>query len=190
MSVHEYQKPTVQCKGITLALVEAGFSVRHTVFDELTGLPTGTIRIEFFDDLTAEQETALDDFMATYDGEVYHARLGRLQSVDRVTQVVLSRGFTHAGKAFSLSLPAQANWNRMAAQHAAGKLSFPTDKVSLANGQRHTFADANEYEAFEDACTTAVEAALEAGRTLRDQLYAASTVEELDAVVDDREFQS
>lgn len=187
MSVHEYQKSLAQCRGITLALIEAGFSSKHAVFDEQTGLSAGTVQIEFFTDLTTEQSDALDAFMAAYDGDIAFARNGRRQGIDRVTSSIFNRGFTYDGVRFSLSVEAQANWNRMAAKHAAGNLTFPVD-ISTKTGGSYTIADATAYEAFESACMTAIETILDTGRSLRAQVNSASTVEEINAIVDDREF--
>lgn len=188
MSVHEYQLDDAKCGMLSIALNEAGFSMEHAVFDVQTGLPSGTVRIEFFTDLTPEQVTALDTLMADYDGRVYRARSRRLLGIDGTTKRLTERGFTHDGQRFSLSSAAQANWNRMAAKHAAGKLTFPTNEVSTFYGGRYSFADATEYEAFEAAYFTAIEGVLESGRALRDQVNAATTVEDVDAVVDAREF--
>lgn len=187
MSVHEYQKTTAQCRNITFALIDAGFSARHAVFDEQTGLTAGIVQIVFETDLTQEEEDALDSFMSSYDGELEFARDGRKHSVDRVTGVLFSRGFTYDSTKFSLSLEAQANWNRMAASHAAGNLLFPVD-VSTKSGSSYTIADATAYEAFEAACTAAIDSILNGGRSIRAQLNSATTVAEVNAVVDNREF--
>jgi hypothetical protein len=181
MSIHTYSLDPSQCRNISLALKEAGFSMRHSVEDG-----DGEITITFFDDLSTEQESTLDAFMAIYDGDVWTAQNIAKANIDHRTQELLARGFEHDGHRFSLSLAAQANWNRMITKHAAGTLVLPTDKVSTSHGLRHSFADAAAFEAFESAYTSAVEDVLEGGRLLKDQINAAATVEDVNAVVDSR----
>jgi hypothetical protein len=115
--------------------------------------------------------------MGNYDGELYTTRALRMRNVDVRTRELLAQGFLYDGHVFSLSLEAQANWNRMIAKHAADKLTFPTDEVSTFYGVRHSFVDAASFDAFADAYLAAVDTVIESGRALKDQINAATTVE-------------
>lgn len=164
-------------------LVESGFSKEHSVtFDA----DAGTITLDFSTDLTTGQTAILDAVMGAYDGFVYMEQLIRKELIDKNTRDLIAKGFMHSGHKFSLSLAAQANWNRMVAKHAAGKLTFPTDEVSTFYGARHTFTDAAAFEAFEDAYLAAIDSIIESGRLLKEQVDAAATVEEVNAVIDTR----
>ena len=181
MSTHTYPIDPAECVELFRYLTEHGFSAQHRVIDG-----AGEITIVFDVDLTADETAVLDAAMGNYDGELYTARALRMRNVDVRTRELLAQGFLYDGHVFSLSLEAQANWNRMIAKHAADKLTFPTDEVSTFYGVRHSFVDAASFNAFADAYLAAVDTVIESGRALKDQINAATTVGDVNAVIDDR----
>jgi hypothetical protein len=165
-------------------LTERGFSCRNSV--EITDDPSDNLTITFFDDLTPVEADMLDTVVAAFDGPLYVAKEVAKRNIDVHTREVLAMGFLHDGNLFSLTVEAQANWNRMSAQHAAGNLTFPTNEVSTRYGGRHTFSDAAAFESFEGAYIAAIESVLESGRALKDQIDAAVSVDAVWAIEDTR----
>lgn len=107
----------------------------------------------------------------------------RLRAVDQKTQELIDAGFSFAGQTFSLSSDAQINWTNMFI--AKTLLSFPLE-ISTRDSGTHTIADGDVVTNFYATGIAAVNAHLDSGRSIKQQLIQAQTQEELDAVVDGR----
>lgn len=109
----------------------------------------------------------------------------RLAAVDARTAALISEGFTHAGKQFSLSLTAQANWLGVLSTGAADALTYPYPVATLGNAY-HLAADAVEMATIASAAQTRKGWAVATGAALKMALNDAATLAELAAVVDTR----
>jgi len=182
MSTHTYSIDPSTLRGFMSRLVEAGFSKEH---DVILDDGAGEITINFWTDLTADQAAVLDAVMGSYSGELYVEQQLKKDQIDVRTRELLARGFQHDGHVFSLSLAAQANWNRLSTKYNADRLTFPCT-VSTYYGAEHTFVEAADFEDFEDAYMAALDSVIDAGRVLKVQVDAATTVAAVLAIEDTR----
>jgi hypothetical protein len=107
----------------------------------------------------------------------------KLAEVDNNTQLLINEGFPFSNKIFSLSGEAQINWTNMFI--AKSLLSYPLEISTKDNGV-HTFDDVNQVSSFYATGIAAVKAMLDSGRSLKQQIIAAQTEEELDLINDAR----
>lgn len=116
------------------------------------------------------------------------AKTARIAAVDLRTQELIAEGFAFAGKRFSMSEAAQRNWIALSSGLANGMLPFPM-AVSTVDEHSHVLAAANDLKAFLGAYMVyQADPAqpLGSGRALKERITAATTIEELDAIADDR----
>jgi hypothetical protein len=112
----------------------------------------------------------------------------RCEEIDARTVALIFQGFTHAGKVFSLSHPAQLYWTNMYVARAilTATVAFPLRVNTLDDLATHDIADATEVETFYATAVGTVKARLGGGTVLKDAVRAAATQAEVDAVVDSR----
>lgn len=116
------------------------------------------------------------------------AKAGKVAAIDARTTELISQGFTFANKQFSMSEAAQRNWIALSSGLANGLLPFPM-AVSTIDESSHVLASGNELKAFLGAYLTYQadpSQPLGAGRNLKELVNACSTIEEVEAIVDDR----
>lgn len=108
--------------------------------------------------------------------------------IDSKTSLIIACGFIYDTYCFSLSDSAQNNWNRLQGRYADGKLAFPQHVTASINEDEvdYELTTATKLIAFMDVYDAAVEQAVNTGRALKLNIQAATTQEELDAVVDNR----
>lgn len=107
----------------------------------------------------------------------------RIKAADSKSQTLIYNGFTFNNKVFSMSLEAQTNWAAIQANRA--NLTYPFE-VSTKDGGSYSFANSEEVNTFYLAGFEFKANILAGGRILRANLNAATTNEELNAVVDNR----
>lgn len=112
-----------------------------------------------------------------------HDLAARLAQVDQRTQELIAQGFSHAGKVFSLSLPAQNYWADIVNLPAE---NFPVEVNTLDDTSTHFVLDLAEAGVMKGAAMAAVLTALASGTAVKNQLRAATTPAELDAIEDTR----
>lgn len=112
----------------------------------------------------------------------------RYEQIDARTVELIFQGFTHAGKVFSLSLPAQSYWTNMlvAKDILTATGAFPLRVNTLDDTDAHNIADATEVVTFYATAVGTVKGRLGSGTVLKDQIRAATTVDEVEDVVDER----
>lgn len=113
----------------------------------------------------------------------------RISEIDARTAELIKRGFTFSGKQFSMSDAAQRNWIALSSGLANGLLPFPM-AISTIDESSHVLVSADELKMFLGAYLlyqADPAQPLGAGRVLKERATSASTFEELDAIVDDRE---
>lgn len=112
-------------------------------------------------------------------------KLTRIAEIDAKTTEVIFRGFTYGGKVLSLSASAQANL--LGALGLRTGYSYPINWNCLDDMEPSiVLADADAVLAMCVAAATAKRVALDSGTALRQDVLAATTKAELDAVVDSR----
>ena len=119
----------------------------------------------------------LEDPVDSYKQQIFH-------KIDAVTAGLIKNGMSYDNKIFSLSLNAQTRYTAMLT--ASAYLTYPLNVNSLDDTG---FVVLNSVEDVGAFCLTAlgtVRAQVDSGTELKDQVRAATTTEELDAIVDSR----
>lgn len=106
----------------------------------------------------------------------------RVLDVDARTRAIIAGGFSFDGQRFSLSYQAQTNWISLAALKDI--LTFPINVTTNTDTSYSMTAD--KVPSFLGAGAYVVASAIGSGRTLKIAINAASTQDDLDAVVDTR----
>lgn len=111
----------------------------------------------------------------------------RNEEIDEKTGELISQGMSFNGESFSLSHHAQVNWQGLKIAITGGLLTeadFPFP-ISTLNGSTYNLQWA-DMDSFFGLVLQTINTYLIGGRTLKDQVNAATTIEEVDAVVDNR----
>lgn len=151
---------------------------------------------ESYKTLLGEGLTTLD--MAVDDKDVFQrtpdpaeklaaAKKAKADAIDGKTDALIEAGFSYEGQVFSLSRQAQQNLAGLLTAIAAGfPVTWPKTWNTLDDSGTHTVQDAAEFQLFYGTAMATVEAHLNSGTALKDQVRAAKTVEEVSAIEDNR----
>jgi hypothetical protein len=129
-----------------------------------------------------------DDISTMGQAAIDTVRSRKLGEIDLKTNQIIAQGFTYDSVQFSLSLEAQSNFQGMKMAADAGLLTYPVEVSTKdnANGAKYDLADTSAVTAFYVAGVTAVQAALAGGRAFKIMVQQATTVAEIEAVIDNR----
>ncbi len=136
-----------------------------------------------------EHAEEFDPETKTWKRDLAAIKADRIAAIDTRTAELINRGFSFAGSQFSMSEAAQRNWIALSSGLANSLLSFPMP-VSTIDESSHVLQSADALKAFLGAYLlyqADPNQPLGAGRSLKERITAAATVEEVEAVVDDRE---
>lgn len=106
----------------------------------------------------------------------------RFGEIDTKTGGLISSGFVHDSKTFSLSFNAQANWHTLKNQKA--EFTFPKD-VTTKNNDTYSLADV-DVDSFWDAGKAVIEGHLTSGRDLKKSIFDAVDKDAVAAIIDNR----
>jgi hypothetical protein len=192
MSTHAYTRtatdglwdlyPYPLASAIEVALPAKQFVVRATGAD---------VSVAFNDALSPGEITTLDasvEAARVAPNALVLLKEKRMVEIDARTVELIFQGFAHAGKVFSLSLPAQSYWTNMylAKDILTAQGAFPLKVNTLNDLDAHNIADAVEVTTFYATAVGTVKARLGSGTVLKDAIRAATTIAEVNAVVDTR----
>lgn len=104
-------------------------------------------------------------------------------AIDLKTQQLIGQGFTYASKIFSLSANAQLYWSNLLNIPSG---DFPLTVNTLDDLDSYNIADTTDAQGMYGAALSAVKGHLTSGTALKEQVRAATTKAEVDAVVDSR----
>lgn len=145
--------------------------------------PNATIR--FADEATQQQRDDADAIQAAF--PLVQAKRRAIDAIDARSQELLMAGLEVAdGVHISTSLAAQQNLTQLLVAYQAGLPVLPR-KITTLEGGEYTIADADDLlriGAMWDELSARV---LDAGRGLKIAVLAAATVEDVAAIVDERE---
>ena len=114
------------------------------------------------------------------------AKSAKLQAIDSRTASLIANGSVLVnGESISTSLEAQVSMQGIRVLVAEGKMTLPRT-VSATGGYSYTIESTADLARIGGLMGAFVEGKKAAGRAIRSQVLAASTVAEVDAVVDDR----
>lgn len=141
----------------------------------------GVYQVRLAEGASQAEQDAADLDALTY--ALTAAKRNRLDEVDRKTEKLIAKGgFSYAGKLFSLSPAAQLNHRRFEAIPPP----FPLLVNTKDDMDSEEIATAAQMTSFRVAAASALNDYLVAATDLKEQIRAATTQAELDAVVDDR----
>jgi hypothetical protein len=112
----------------------------------------------------------------------------RLEQIDARTEELIAQGFTHAGKNFSLSIAAQIKWTgayELRAFFTAAD-AFPFIVNTIGDDEAYSVTDEAELAQIYQTIGVTVLTVLGGDAALKIAVRAATTVAELNAVVDTR----
>ena len=148
--------------------------------------------ISFTPALSGAEVTILNGAVAAESGDAELALVkeAKFAAIDAHTQGLIGEGFLFDTKVFSLSSNAQSYWNGIGNLISNNMLVEPTDFPLVIN----SLDDATTYSLqtiaqclqFFGAASATVKNRLESGTALKDQVRAATTVAEVNAIVDNR----
>lgn len=114
------------------------------------------------------------------------AKRRAIEAIDARSRELLTAGLEVApGKVISTSDHAQRNLLMLSVGVQVGSITLPQG-VSTIDGGEYVITDANDLKRIQDLWTQRMTSVLDAGRALRQQVIAAETVDEVDAVKDER----
>ena len=123
---------------------------------------------------------AYDTYSDTLELEVLKDKM--IVEIDRKTQSIISNGFVFDSHTFSLSIPAQINWTGLLTFE--NLLSWPM-AVTTIDDQEYVLAQSSLLY-FLNAGTTVIATTIASGRNLKLSVKAATSLADLDAIVDSR----
>lgn len=155
------------------------------VFSHVTTRGTD-LEVVFEAALSDPDKAILDAALVPADVQLVVAKALKTSAIDSKSDELVAEGFEHGpqtGQTFSLSLDAQKNWLGL----VVGKdmISYPMDIGAMDNTMLE-LTDADAVVSFYGAAMAAVKGHLDSGLALKGDTEAATTVAEVDAVVDNR----
>lgn len=151
--------------------------------DDFTDVPLPTEALEL-DPIAVDWEEGSNSWV--YDLASFKTH--RITKIDTRTRELLESGFDYNGSHFSMSDAAQRNWAALGAARANGMLTYPIT-ISTSDEGSYLLEDDGDclgfltaYMAYQASPTSP----LGQGRILKSQIEAATTVAEVQSVVDDR----
>jgi len=177
----------------TYSLAVIGQELRTSGLSQMPAgiMCSGTeIRFRFIKILSSEDKTKLDAVVAAHVGTgslLDATKKPKKSYIDNKTEGLIALGyFIYDAKLFSISKTAQFNTHVMWTRRNEPGFAYPVVRAAKDNLSTVSLADAAAVEAFYDASESAVRAILDSGNALKTQVNDATTVEEVNAVVDNR----
>jgi hypothetical protein len=113
-------------------------------------------------------------------------KVDRYEEIDERTEELISQGFIFAGKLFSLSDNAQINILGLEQVKDDPAMTYPINYGAKDSGDYVVLADAAAMHGLFLTALGTKRARLDSGRALKTAIGAATTLAEVDAIVDDR----
>lgn len=137
-----------------------------------------------FDDLLSSAEEAILNQVVVDHSATFLAmtKEEKNAAIDLKTKALICQGFTFDGAVFSLSLKAQINWLGIKTLEAL--TTWPVT-ITTIDDNSYSLAQA-DLDSFMSQALGTKQSHLDSGRALKVQVNAATTVEGVDAVVDNR----
>lgn len=180
MAIYNYNKLNIEVNILQSEIVSAVGPVNHITHDS-----DGNLDIDMVNTLTSAEETTLNNTVTNHDPSLSIAKSDKILAIDNKTQTLISAGFSYGGQIFSLSEKAQINWIGLKQSSDAGLITFPYD-VTTKDDVIYSIADSTALTDFYTQGLGTVSYHLTSGRNLKDSVKAATTVAEVDAIIDNR----
>lgn len=135
-----------------------------------------------------DDKPAIDIIVAAHSGPdslEYYKRI-KHKAIDDRTDELISRGFDYAGKKFSLSLPAQIRLLGTNQARNDPNLTYPIRWNTINDNDYYKIINPEDLHLFYMKCLTTYRAHVDGGTSLKDQVRAAISKAEIDAIIDNR----
>lgn len=156
----------------------------------VTTLDGSDVVFQFEAELTAQQKTILDTTVEAHDpADVKHQKPARIKEIDQRTDQLIGQGFEFppgSGVRFSLSMESQSKLLGMDSLRDDPLFAYPVVYNSIDDMDEFSIPDSATIHSFFLMAVGTYRTHLDSGTALKTQIRAATTQEELDAVVDDR----
>lgn len=129
----------------------------------------------------SQQETA-----PFYSEQLSYIKTQKKANIDRRTDSIIAGGFTFDSHTFSLSTEAQANWLGLVVAKDMLDYSNGGYAVTTKDDQEYKFANSTAVVQFFATGIGYIAATVAAGRALKIQVDACTTIEQVEAIVDGR----
>lgn len=134
-------------------------------------------------DLTTAEESEFDTIINNHNiVDINQLKINKNLEIDKKTSDLISVGFTFNGNVFSMSSDAQRNW--MGLKQFSSSLSFPINVSTIDDGEYSL--KLSDLDTFVLTAIGTVQTHIDSGRALKVAVKNATTVAELDAIVDAR----
>lgn len=141
------------------------------------------LRIKFSQELSVSEMSELESIISNYSPDpLPNAKSTKISEIDTKTQVLIMEGFQFDNNTFSLSLEAQKNW--LALKSLESMFTFPVEITTLDN--KAYLLQQSNLDSFVGLGIQAVQGYLNSGRALKEQVCSASTLPEVDSIIDNR----
>lgn len=141
------------------------------------------LQIKFSQSLSASEKSDLDSIISNYNPDpLPNAKSLKTSAVDTKTRTLISEGFQFDNEVFSLSLEAQKNW--LALKSLESMFTFPVEITTL-DSKAYSLQQTN-LDSFVSLGIQAVQGHLNSGRALKEQICNATTLSEINNIVDNR----
>ena len=178
MSTYTYQSielsPAELSSRVLASSIQTPLEYVSTLADSVT--------ITFDGELSAPDLATLDGLLVT--AALASSKRNKFDEIDARTEELIATGYVFAGKVFSLSANAQKYWIGL----VVGKdmMTYPLAVNTLDDSSTYDIQDAATVVGMYATAMGTVKARLGSGTALKDLVRAATTIAEVDAVVDPR----
>lgn len=132
-------------------------------------------------------EIGLDQVVNSHSGiSLDNCKKMKFESIDNRTAELIAEGFLYASKTFSLSSSAQTNILALDNSRLDPAITYPIKYNTIDDNDVYELIDADDVHSMYLTALAVKKGHLDSGTALKDQVRAATTNEECDAVVDNR----
>ena len=190
MSVHQYTRSLVEgqwdCSPRSLSPHVASSFPGKAFWVRASG---ANVSIAFSDDLTPGEVTTLDGVVSSCIAAFSPlpvVKQAKIACIDARTDELIAEGFVYQGKQFSLSLPSQAKMMGTHQVRNDSQLVYPIKWNNIDDTDYYNIQNPADLDGFYFTGLGTVRAHLDSGSDLKDLVNQATTVAEVEAVVDPR----
>lgn len=146
----------------------------------------GVCSVVFDTTPNATDQASVDGAVAAHDPGLADAKKAKLEAIDARTDELIAGGFVYASRLFSMSMPAQIRMIGISQVKGNPAVTYPIAWNTKDDSDVYQVANANDLEGMYLTALGTYRAHVDAGTALKDQVRAATTVSEVDAIVDTR----
>jgi len=132
-------------------------------------------------------EDGVDDIVANHlANTLKEVKAQKSNAIDAKTDELVSLGYTYKSKQFSLSPNAQTNILALFVTKDSPAIVYPIEYNTLDDADNYFVTDAADLEAMYLTALGTKKARIDSGTALKDQVRAATTIAQVEAIIDNR----